>query len=97
MRLLTAPSLPLPAAARRAACACPQSQAPPPTHAHMHARAHAHARAARPWASQLALQTSSPFPAAAVVDHWVFEHPLRPQTSNRWRLAARLAIPQPKS
>ncbi|GAB4816777.1 hypothetical protein N2152v2_003823 [Parachlorella kessleri] len=33
----------------------------------------------------------------AVVDHWVFEHPLRKQTSNRWRLAARLAVPQPKS
>lgn len=35
-------------------------------------------------------------PRAAVEDYWVFEHPLKKQVSNKWRLAARLAIPQPK-
>lgn len=30
----------------------------------------------------------------AVEDFWVFEHPLRQQTSNRWRLAGRLQIPE---
>lgn len=29
----------------------------------------------------------------AVVDHWVFEIPLRKQSSNRWRLAGRLSVP----
>lgn len=35
-------------------------------------------------------------PLPAVVDYWVFEHPLKKQVSNKWRLAARLAIPQDK-
>ena len=30
-----------------------------------------------------------------VVDHWVFEIPLRKQASNRWRLAGRLTVPPP--
>eukprot|EP00887_Chlorella_sp_A99_P000779 scaffold5.g779.t1 len=30
-----------------------------------------------------------------VVDHWVFEIPLRKQTNNRWRLAGRLSVPAP--